>query len=488
MPDWGIFRKKVYMSFTVNIGKVTKKYNSTYRPTTELNQTYEVVLKDSSSDYTPTFVLYNPDNTWDYNYLEWSGWYYYITNVIRDKNHMITITCALDYLATFKSNIINSVQYVLYDGTANTEIPDRRLSTVTTMTVSQSSVPVTALNRVTPSVVLSCVGKNSVNSFVLTRTQINNIVNSIRGEVETYLDVPDPSDVSDILDALKYILDVMGKNVTQRISQPSASECIKSAIILPCSPSLISESVGGNIYLGDFDTGVSANFAKDFAQFAYSVSIPWQFSDWRRQSPYTNIYLQLPYVGLISLVPETLIGYTALDIDVCIDVLSGNIVYRVNAGGHLIGYYPTNISSGYPIGSSNVSESKAQASVIGGLVGSAVASATISNPVAGAVSVGASAITGFLGATMPMPMSIGSGGGSAFMDGNNNIICFTECHNTNVDPSSVTAFMGTPTMQVKSLAGLTGYVECKCASVALPASDVIINKVNNTLNGGIYIE
>ena len=74
------------------------------------------------------------------------------------------------------------------------------------------------------------------------------------------------------------------------------------------------------------------------------------------------------------------------------------------------------------------------------------------------------------------------------MDGNNNIICFTECHNTNVDPSSVTVFMGTPTMQVKSLAGLTGYVECKCASVALPASDAIINKVNNALNGGIYIE
>lgn len=476
------------MSFTINIGKVTKKYNSTYQPTTELNQTFNVVLKDSSSDYSPTFVLYNPINTWDYNYLKWGDWYYYITNVIRDKNHMITITCVLDFLATFKSNIINSVQYVLYDGTANTEIPDRRLSTVTTMTVSQSSVPVTALNRVSPSVVLSCVGKNSVNSFVLTRTQVNSIINAIRGEVETYLDVPDPQDLSDVLEALAYIMDVIGKTATQRLTQPSASDCIKSAIILPCSSGLISESVGADIYLGGFDTGVNANFAKDFAQFNYSVSIPWQYTDWRRQSPYTHIYLQLPYIGLISLVPETLVGYAALDIDLSIDVLSGNILYRVNAGGHLIGYYTGNISSGYPIGSSNVAESKAFSSIIGGLVGSAVASATISNPVAGAVAVGASAITGFLGATMPMPMSIGGGGGSAFMDGNNNIICFTECHNTNVDPSSVTGFMGTPTMQVKSLSGLSGYVECKCASVAIPASDAVINKVNDALNGGIYIE
>ena len=48
--------------------------------------------------------------------------------------------------------------------------------------------------------------------------------------------------------------------------------------------------------------------------------------------------------------------------------------------------------------------------------------------------------------------------------------------------------MGTPTMAVKSLAGLTGYVECKNASVAIDASNDTINRVNNALNGGIYIE
>ena len=476
------------MSFNIDLGIVTKKINSTYRPASELNTSIPVVLKESCSDYTPTFILNNPTNTFNFNYLKWGDWYYYITNVIRDKNNLVTINCRLDELATFKTEIVNSTQYVLYDTTPNTEIPDRRLSTVTTMTVQSNSVPVTCLTRSSPSVILSCVGKNSVNSFVLTRNQVNDIVDSIRGRVETYLDVPDPDDVSDPLDSLKYIMDTIGKFSTQKISQPSASECIKSAIILPCANSLITESVGSDLYLGEFDTGVDANFAKDFAQFNYTVAIPWQFSDWRRQSPYTNVYLQLPYVGLISLVSETLVGYTSLDIDVVIDVLSGNLLYKVSAGGHLVGFYPTNISSGYPIGSSNVSESKAQASIIGGLVGSAVASATISNPVSGAVAVGASAITGFLGATMPMPMSIGSGGGSAFMDGNNNIICFTECHNTNVSPDSVSGFMGTPTMQVKSLAGLTGYVECKCASVALPASDETITRVNNMLNGGIYIE
>ena len=61
------------MSFEINIGKVNKKLNSTYRPTNELNHSYDVVLKESCSDYTPTFILKNPINTFNYNYLEWGG-------------------------------------------------------------------------------------------------------------------------------------------------------------------------------------------------------------------------------------------------------------------------------------------------------------------------------------------------------------------------------------------------------------------------------
>lgn len=476
------------MSFEVKIGTVNKRLNSTYQPSTELIHTIDVVLKESCSDYTPTFILKNPSNTFPYNYLKWGDWYYYITNVIRDKNQMVTITCTLDELATFKSNILASTQYVMYDTTANTEIPDRRLSTITTTTVQSSSVVIDFLNRASPTVILSSVGKDSVNTFVLTRSQINDMLTAVTGEVETYIDPADPADITDILTAFKYVYDVICKWGTQHISQSSASDCIKSAIILPVASGRLSESISGDLYLGNFDTGVNAAIAKDFVQSEYTISIPWQYTDWRRQSPYTHLYLSLPFIGMINLVPESLIGYTSLSITAILDVLSGNLLYKVSAGGHIIGYYPTNISSNYPVGSSNVAQSKAQASIIGGLVGSAVASATISNPVGAAAAVGASAIAGFLGATMPMPMSIGSGGGSAFMDGNNVAMCFTECHNTNVEPSSVASIIGTPTMKTKPLAGLTGYVECKCASVAIDASNDTIARVNNALNGGIYIE
>ena len=124
------------MAFTVSVGTVTKRKNSTYVPTTELSTDIDVVLKECCSDYSPVFILENSSNTFDHNYLKWGGWYYFIDDVIREKNHMVTIKCNLDALATYKTNIIASTQFVEYDTTANTELVDTRLSIKTTATRS----------------------------------------------------------------------------------------------------------------------------------------------------------------------------------------------------------------------------------------------------------------------------------------------------------------------------------------------------------------
>ncbi len=478
------------MAFTVNIGKVTKKFNSTYRPTTELNKTFEVVLKDSSSDYTPTFVLYNPDNTWDYNYLEWDGWFYYITNVIRDKNHMITITCDLDFLATFKSNIVNSTQYVAYDATANSELIDSRLSVKTTTTKQVSYGNSTFFE--TGCVLVGIVGTHNTGVFALTPAQARSLLSDIADnwlDDPDMLEVPDVSDFSNWDDAIGVFVHNFTVGLRQLIATGKAPDCIKSCIYVPVDASKFSGS-SATVWLGDYNTGVTGKLLTSVAVASevVNVSIPWQFSDWRRNAPYTHVYLSLPYVGTIQLPNSEIMDLSSLGVEIHV-AQDGSVFYNIEGGsgyGRLI-RTGANCASNFMIGASNINplvSSIGAGSVAGAGIGAALGA--ISNP-ASLIAAGTAIIGGTIASITSLPSSAGGSGGGAYSD-SAIISCFTICHDTNVDPSSVSGFMGTPTMQVKTLTGLTGYVECKCASVALPASDAVINKVNNALNGGIYIE
>ena len=476
------------MSFQVQIGTVNKRLNSTYQPTTELVHTIDVVLKESCSDYTPTFVLKNPSNTFPYNYLKWGSWYYYITNVIRDKNQMIIITCTLDELATFKSNIVNSVQFVAYDSTANSEIVDTRLSVNTTPTRSVSYASSSMFE--TGCVLVGLVGTDNTGVYALTPAQAGSLLNRISTQWlddADMLPVPDVSDFTNWDDAIGVFVHNVTVGIRQLIATGKAPDCIKSCIYVPAPIEKFSGS-SARIWLGEYDTGINGKLLSTagHADEVTSVSIPWQFTDWRRNQPYTYVYLSLPYVGTIHLPSSEIIGLSSLGIEIHIGQ-DGCVYYNITGGS---GYsrilrFGANCSSNYMIGASNISPLNA-VSGAGAVAGAGIGAMLATTPL-GLAAAGTGAIAGFLNAVTSLPSSVGGTGGGSFTD-SAVISCFTICHNTCVDPSSVSVFMGTPTMAVKSLAGLTGYVECRNASVSIDASNDTINRVNNALNGGIYIE
>lgn len=476
------------MSFNVDLGIVTKKINSTYRPTTELNTTIPVVLKESCSDYTPTFILNNPTNTFNFNYLKWGDWYYYITNVIRDKNNLVTINCRLDELATFKNEIVNSTQFVAYDTTANTEIVDKRLSVKTTATKSVSYGNSTFFES--GCVLVGIVGTHNTGVFAMTPSQAKTLLSDI---ATNWLDNPDMLEIPDVShytnwdDAIGVFLHNVTIGIRQLIATGKAPDCIKSCIYVPVEASKFS-GTSAEVWLGDYNTGVSAKLLNSvaIASETTTVSIPWQFSDWRRNSPYTHVYLSLPYVGTMELPTSEIMGINSLTIETHV-AQDGSVFYNIEGGsgyGRMI-RTGANCSSNFMIGSSNINP-LVSAIGAGSVAGGAIAAVAASSPM-GEVAAGTAIIGGFISEITKLPSSVGGSGGGAYSD-SAVISCFTICHDTNVSPDSVSGFMGTPTMQVKSLAGLTGYVECKCASVAIPASDETITRVNNMLNGGVYIE
>lgn len=462
------------MAVTVSFYNFSKRKNSTKVPATA-GTDFDVSLKAPCSWYNPVFLLYTATMpTW--NYASWGSWYYYVTDIISQGNNRYEIRCALDPLATYRAEILATSAFVMYDTAANTEISDTRLSTKTTMTISASNGTISML-EVGTTILLGIVGNNCTGIYAVSEANAKALMQS--------------SDMSNWLDSvgletglgggLPELIDMLGSGMRQLIASGKATDCIKSAILLPISSSEFS-GTSETIYLGEFDTGISGMRVRaDSVAFqSVSVSIPWQASDWRRNSPYTNIYLSLPYVGMVPLSPSEVIGISSLTISVYISQ-NGSIVYEVYPAGQtgLIGRFSGNCGSSYMVGASNFTPMQALTS-IGGAV--AAAGTALVNPMAGAA-----VLAGTMNGSAQLPACVGGSGGGAMTSGYI-ITCWTVYHDTAVDPASVSAAMGTPAMSVKTLSTVPGYVQTRGASVAAEAPEPILAVINSTLDGGVFIE
>lgn len=89
---------------------ISKFINSTKRPDTT-GDAYNIKLKNAVSMKTPVFLMNVVD--YSYNYLQWNDRYYFINDIIPISNNLCEYHCIYDELATYKTDIGTSVQYVL---------------------------------------------------------------------------------------------------------------------------------------------------------------------------------------------------------------------------------------------------------------------------------------------------------------------------------------------------------------------------------------
>ena len=123
------------MSHTIYAGSVSKRKNSTLQPS--LSASFDVLLKTPTSLHAPTFTI--SAASFPYNYLKWDDRYYFVTDVTAKNNSLFEVSAVVDVLATFKSYILATTAYVLYDSVSNTELPDNRLPMKTTKSVQAST-------------------------------------------------------------------------------------------------------------------------------------------------------------------------------------------------------------------------------------------------------------------------------------------------------------------------------------------------------------
>lgn len=317
--------------------------------------------------------------------------------------------------------------------------------------------------------------------------------------VDFFPEVEDPEDTGgSIFDSVESAVQKLCRIITyacqQFISSNSAASCITSACIIPM-PYTSYSIPESDVYLGIFNTNVPGKrLTNRGRQDAASVTIPWQAADWRRNGPYHEVMLYIPYIGNISIPTSSIIDDSTISVDVSIDSSTGDAIFVVAVGSisagsvtKVIGQYASNLSANFPIGASNVSAGQVATTIAGAAAGVA---ATLAAPgVGGVAAAGVATIYGELNNATPLPSTIGSAGGGAILAlFGYNIRCMSIYHDTNVSPDSVSDQIGTPTMAVKSLSTLSGFVQCSNAHVQLAAHLDEMNEVDNFLNTGIYLE
>ena len=474
----------------------SKRKNSTKQPT-GTGTVITVTLKDDTSLAQPTFVLAGDNFT--YNYIQFAGRYYFVDDVVSLHNGLCEIQCSLDALATYKSEIQAASAYVLYYSHANTEIVDGRLSTKTGITVSSDTVQFNNLGTGN-SYMLTAVGSQGTEIYACDKSAVDDLfVNATLGTIyQDFSDAIDdfitnilnPATFGSVEDAIKGLLRLylLSLKVTASVSNTlqfakDAASFVRNCYVLPIAQANIGGS-SKSIYLGQWISNTSGN--ADFPRIVHdsaTVAIPWQASDWRRNAPYHEIYLYIPYIGLITLPPSELIGVTNLTVNVSIDTYSGVTTFVVNAdNGTVLGQYSTNIASPYAIGASNIDMVSSGAQIV--TSGMALVGSGLTGNAPGLIQ----SSLGITNAIRPFDSSISSNGGAAGMGLGNTVKCFTVFHDTTVTPSSVSAVKGTPFNGVMSLSGVTGYVQTSGASVDIAGYGNEKDIVNNYLNGGIYIE
>lgn len=473
----------------------SKRKNSTLQPT-GAGTAITAYLKDETSIAQPVFVL--TGDHFDYNYIQFNGRYYFVDDVVSKHNNLCEVHCTVDVLATYKANIQAASAYVLYYSHSNTQIVDQRLSTKTDITILSTTQAFNNLGT-GESYMLTAIGEDRTCIFACDKSDIDGLFDStvltsiktgwdnMVSDVDTAVDAISVGSVEDMLRALfkcwLEFIKTQGAVTTTVLFCDDAQKFVKNCFVLPIDKS----NIGGTLQMVHLGKWISnANGNKGFPRICHdsaTLGIPWQASDWRRNEPYHEIYLYIPYIGLIAIPASEVIGVSNITVNVAIDTYSGVTSFVVNAdNGTVIGQYSTNIAAPYAVGSSNINLTQSGAQIV------ASAAAIVGGAVTGNVAALSAGALGIVNSIKPFDSSISGNGGAAGMGLGNTVKCFTVFHDTTVSPSSVSAVKGTPYNGVMNLSGVSGYVQTSGASIDIAGYGNEKDVLNNYMDGGVYIE
>lgn len=484
---------------TVSFGTFSKRRNSTKQPAS-LSDQRTVRLKETTSVDHPTFIL--TGDQFDYNYAQWGSRYYFIEDIRSAHNGLTEVDCVLDVLATYKTEILASTQFVSYSSNMSSIwLPDSRIPLQRNAIVAQAETSLNFLFTAGGFYVLSAIGDgDGCKTWVTDISNIKKMINNISQWKDTVGNtiksaLPYASPQTDMQAYQNLTEAIIGTGVVGN-AYTDAPNCIRSCIWVPFFISFFTEGGGDTIKLGAFDTGATAYECKTSpVTRSASITIPWQYSDWRR-TVCEDVYLYLPLVGMVNIPSDEIVNESSITIEWSATATDGCIAYRITAGNQIIGTYGANCAVNYPIGiSQQASAGEIVQTAFEGAHKTITAGLHAAHPLAGAATKADAIFTGIdavydtIDAALTRHNTcIGGIGGGAGTGLSLYAKCFTVAHPTVINPSEMIQTMGAPTMKPVLLSLCTGYCQCVNAHIDAPAMASELDAIDSFLNSGFYIE
>ena len=470
---------------TLTYYSFSKRHKSTLQPSSGTDIT--IYLKDGCSLTKPVFVL-NWSGVPSFNYVRFENRYYFVTDKVQVRNDLWEIQCEEDYLASWKTVIGATEAMIMYATGGSDNIVDSRIPITSPVYVSQTpeainGITITDGNQGT--IILSITGVGSFGNYVMQNsTQIFDLIRDvdnffrylISGATDPYIEVD-----------------------FQRLLNGNCADNLKGAIALPIiSPSMTSGALE-NLYLGTYpcvdqnDHNIKGYRITDpLATGSCTINIPWRYSDWRRHSPYSSLYLYLPLIGTIQLPTDELVGEASVAVLYSINITSGDVAVEVRASSSnkIITTASGNCAMATPYGSANISTSKVASAVVTGIAG--VAAAALATTTGGATLALFGGLTASAGQMLNAVQGETKGGGGLSGGASHGLtkLCVLTCVSKELtdSQSDLNPLMGKPVFAKATIGSYSGFVQTDGAQVAGDMLESEREAINDLLDGGFYYD
>lgn len=466
------------MALTLLLFNFAKKQNSTATPADSSGVAVDVVLKNETSLNAPVFLLSGARP--NYTYAKFDGAYYFIDDIRSVRNNLYELVCTLDPLATYKADILASSAFVEYATQGNNQITDPRLGVEygvagVNVEVAGSAIPYMDVDINDSGFFISVVGQTTTDTYYISAAALEQLFSRTVTWVDDIID-ESTIDTSSVESAIGSTMELLLNGFKQLIASGNAADCVRDAYCLPIVAPTSVLSSASQLYLGMFDSRIAANkiIGAGNVERTVTVTIPHQYSDWRKQAPYEVCQLFLPLYGTINIPSDIAADSSSLTVRGILNVRSGDYTYYISGTGRNANEIVVggNCAAPLAVGASNINMMQAVSAGLGMGV-----NAAYGNIVGAAAS---------LMSIAPAPHSVGQTGGISNRSAR--IQCIVYYRNTSDTPGASSGVNGIPIQATRQLSVLSGYVQTKGASVSGSIRGVNRDMINSMLDSGIFIE
>ena len=473
---------------TVTFYNLSKRKNSTKQPT-GVGTDVSVVLKENTSIEKPVLLL--SGNTFNYNYAHISdfGRYYFVSDIVSAYNGGVEVHLMEDNLASAKTEIGNTKAYIAYASTGyNVDIIDPRIiarcnrayQDVTSESSPLSDVGTFVLGLINDDPHTGFDNFGVVSYYVVSEAELAKFSNKLSDPTlwdsiaHTF---SDPWQAVVSLTWFPYYinpLNGLANHVETNTENPlgTALKCYDTPVA----------GIGRKIYDPIIDLG------------SVSITIPYTSNDFRDASPFREFSLYLPGAGYTDISSADLYGASFITINTTVDIVHGDILYRILDGGsRLIKTVSINGSVNQPLAHATENIGGTLSSALGA-VGGAAAAATgfaTGNVILGATGLGTlglSAVNTVLSAGKHSMSIKGSGNGKAHFQDTTFKLYTTVAATEDPDNADYIAKFGRPVGHVGQISNYSGYIQCESASIDIQGFEGEREEINRYLNSGFYYE